>query len=195
MNENYKKYIYFLILSLILSTVGAFIGLFLPVKYITVYSIVSIILIIAFCVSSGKYKKILFHIFCFGEGVLLSPILSKSNTNLLFIAFLGTTIIVAICSYIGYKAKNLSSWGKVLFYLLILGMVLSIISFFIPMGFLSIFFIILFSLYIIYDINYFKNISHKPLTDDEILLEVMNIYLDIINIFVHLLELFASDND
>lgn len=192
MSENYKKYIKYLLISLILLTLGSFIGIPLPQKYFMLYGILSIVLIIIFYISTGKTKKVLFFIFCFGEGCLVSPLLSELGSNLLFLGLLTTTLITIICSFIGYKANDLSSWRIILFNCLTIGIALLIVAIFLPIPFLSILFALLFCLYIMYDVNRFKNKANSSLTNDEILDEAMMLYLDILNLFVHILDIFSN---
>lgn len=195
-NINIKKYLFYLVISLALTTIGAFIGGYLPIvsKYIALYAILSFVVLFIFIFSRDKTKKISFYVFSFVEGLTLSPIIALYTKTSLFGCILITLITVCIFSVIGMKMRDLSFLGGILFILLLAGLIYSIVALFIPLPALSLLFIVLFCGYVMYDINVFKRVSYKDMDDDEILSYVMDIYLDIINIFIEILRLVCDDD-
>lgn len=197
-NKNYEKYIKYLILSLILTTIGAFIGGFLPRGFIMIYGISSLILLIVFMFSKGSFKRNVFYIFSIGEGVTLAPMLSHFTSVSLFGCLLITTFIVTTFTIVGLKTKNLSFLSEILFICLLSILLYCIVGIFIPLPSISLVIIVIFCLYVAYDINCFKrdsNANPNGLSDEEILDSVMNIYLDIINIFIHIVSIFGGSDD
>lgn len=197
--QAYKKYSFYLILSLILTTIGTFIGTDLALSdNAFTYGIVSIVIMLLFMFTKGTLKKIMFTMFCLGEGIFLTPIVDYYSSTSLYGCLLATTITVAIFAFIGYKARNLSLLGGMLFTSLICILLYNIVGLFIYLPSISLIIIIVFSLYVSYDMNRFKlavTQSNGYLSNDEILHHVMDMYLNIINILIHLLSIFGSKDD
>lgn len=194
MTNSYKKFASYLMLSLLLTIVGAYFGGNIQIKATMMSFIVPLLLIVMFSMAKGVFKKIFFAIFCFGEGLTLAPILSFYTEVELYKCLLLTFMITVVFLIIGYKSKDLGSLGKVLFIALIGLLLYQIVAIFITLPSIAILAVILFSLYIAYDINLFKKRAQRGLiSDDEVLTHVMNIYLDIINLFMYLLELIKRD--
>ena len=187
-NNNYKQYIQYLMYSLLLTTLGSFIGDFIPINFILVYTFISLILILAFFLTKGPTKKIIFYVFSLGEGICLTPILQATTRTSFFICLAITTLTIAIFSIIGYKVKDLGFLKNILFIGLLIFLFYSIISFFIPLPSIILIGILIFCLYIAYDINKFKKTAGS-LSEEDVLNEVMDIYLDIINLFILILRL------
>lgn len=194
MTNSYKKFATYLMLSLVLTIVGAYFGGNIQIKATMMSFIVPLLLIVMFSMAKGVFKKIFFAIFCFGEGLTLAPILNFYTDVELYKCLLLTFMITVVFLIIGYKSKDLGSIGKVLFIALIGLLLYQIVAIFITLPSIAILAVILFSLYIAYDINLFKKRAQRGLiSDDEVLTHVMNIYLDIINLFMYLLELIKRD--
>jgi len=200
-NQAYIKYIGYLGLSLLLTTLGTYCGGFL-IPYLTKqlligYCIMSLVLVIGFCFSSGELKKILFYVFTFGEGIMLSPILSIMTKVSIYKCLGITTGIVIIFALLGLLFKNLSFMGNILFGLLISLLGLTILSMFVPLPFLAYLGLGIFCLYLMYDINKFKLDSQYGyyMDDDMILNAVIVIYLDILNILLYIIEIFGDSDD
>ncbi|MDR3596990.1 Bax inhibitor-1 family protein [Clostridium sp.] len=196
----YRKYISYLLLSLALTTLGAYCGSYLISSlsrtFLLIYCFVSIGLMLGFMFSRGAVKKILFYAFTFGEGITLAPLLSILTTASLYRCLFATTLIVASFAILGLKFKDLSFLGGILFALLLSILGLSILSIFVPLPFLAYLGLGVFCLYLMYDINSFKlSVSRNEFIDDNFILnEVMNVYLDILNILMYVLRI-ISDND
>lgn len=200
MNElAYRKYIFYLIISLMLTTIGAFIGNQITLFESSIpYFIISIIAIIVLFFSSGFLKQLALVVFCFSEGFALSSLMNYYSTDILFGCLLITTIVVIILGLIGLRAKNLSFLGTILFPLLIGIVIYYLISMVIPLPSISLLVIFVFVGYVSYDINEFKlavENSNGCLSNDEIINFVVDMYLDIINIFIELLSLIGDLSD
>lgn len=198
MNRYYIKYFMYLILSLIVTFVGALLSPLLSTVKVVILIAASLILMLAFLFSEGVIKKILFFIFNFTEGMLIAQIILKSTTiNMsIILSAIGITIaMVVIFMIIGLLTKDLSGLGSTLFACLIVVLILSLISMFVNMPFLAYVIVLLFCGYVAYDFNKFKNEIKKNRTidDDNILNHVMDMYLDIINIFVQILDILSDD--
>lgn len=197
--QAYKKYSFYLIMSLVLTTIGTFIGSSMDLAdNVLAYGIASIVIILLFSFSSGMFKKLMFVVFCIGEGVFLTPIIDYYTSTSFYGCLLATTIVVSIFAFIGFKAKNLSGLGAILFPCLLGVVAYYIVGWFIPLPSISLLVIVLFIGYVSYDMNRFKLEVQRyggNLSNDEILDHVMNMYLDIINIFLHLLSIFGDSND
>lgn len=181
-------------LSLILTIIGAYFGGMIETKVTVLSAIIPILLIFIFSMSKGVFKKIFFTIFCFGEGLTLAPILSFYTEVELYKCLFLTFLITVVFLIIGYKSKDLGFLGKILFIALIGLLLYQIVAIFITLPSIALLAVILFSLYIAYDINLFKKRARRGIiSDDEVLTHVMNIYLDIINLFIYLLDLIKRD--
>lgn len=198
--EAYKKYISYLVLSLILTTIGSYCGSFLipflTKKIFVRYCGISIFLLLSFKFSKGQLKRVLFYVFTFGEGIILAPILSIFTATSIFKCLIATTLIALSFGILGLKFKDLSFLENILFGLLLSILGLSILSIFVPLPFLSYLGLGVFCVYLMYDINSFKLSVNKnaSVDDDFILNAVMNIYLDILNIFIYLLKISSKDD-
>lgn len=195
MNKNYLRYCMYLILSLILTTIGAGIGVHININY-KVLLVLSIVLILIFMFAKGIVKQFAFIIFCFGEGLCLSPIVySISNTSLMLCLGL-TTLIVGICMIIGLISKDLSGWQNYLFVVLTVIVLYGIVGIFITLPNIAWIIILVFALYVCFDMNCFKLDSrNRTMSNDEILDHVMNMYLDILNILIELIKIFGDSDD
>lgn len=196
MENNYKKYSFYLMISLLLTLVGTFIGsYFVNSASINVIIILSFVLIFAFLFTKGTIKKIIFFIFCLGEGITLTPILYYyTGANLMWCLVL-TVLITGIFLIIGFKAKNLGFLGGILSVSLIGLILYMFIGIFVPLPSLALIGVVVFCGYISYDINMFKRRVEYGVSDDEILEHVMNMYLDILNLLLYILRLFGKSDD
>lgn len=194
MSNSYKKFASYLMLSLLLTMAGAYLGGNIKVQITTISTAIPFILIVMFSLSKGIFKKIFFSVFCFGEGLTIAPILSFYTDVELYKCLLLTFMITAVFLIIGYKSKNLGHLGKILFIALIGLLLYQIVNIFLTLPSIALLAVILFSLYIAYDINVFKKkVERGIINDDEILTHVMSIYLDIINVFIYLLDFIKRD--
>lgn len=183
--QNYKTFSIYLLFSLFLTVVGSFFGSFLSPSFFIIAAITSIVMI--FILILSKKNKILFFIFSLIEGIMLSPLIYHYSNTQLCICLAITFAIVLIFTILGFLFKDLGFLGKFLLVSLFGYLIITIVNIFMPIPFLSIIGIILFSLYIMYDINKFKNKANQTLLDHDIVVDVCNVYLDIINLFLNVL--------
>ena len=114
-------------------------------------------------------------------------------------AFAGTAALFGILAFIGKTTdKDLSNWGTYLIIALLIGLVLTIINFFIGSSMLNIVldWTILFIFFglTVYDTNKIKNMYNSGVMDNEKLYVygAMELYLDFINIFLRILSIFVK---
>lgn len=204
---------YFLLaLSLIPTVISSILGLdygfapfaaLHPILSIVIYLVLGIALI--FGVNLAKDSPlglVLLFGFTFLVGIFLSSelaaVLKHSNGGkLITLAAGGTAVIFAVMAVIGTVSKiNFSKMGPILFVALLIVIVAGIANAFLKLPILMLIIsavaIIVFSLYLIYDIN-------KVVTGGETsaVVATLQIYLDLINIFVNLLsilEAFSGDD-
>lgn len=197
----YKNYVAYLLLSLVLTTIGAYFGSYI-VQFLTRPQIfacgaISLLLVVIFVLSFGVVKKIIFYIFTFGEGITITPMLSLFTTITIYKCLIATTLIVLSFCILGFKFKDLSFLENILSALIIILIGLTLLDMFVHLSYLSYFGLGVFCLYVMYDINSFKlNINKRfDFIDDDFVLDaVMEVYLDVLNIFKYLLEM-SSDDD
>lgn len=206
----YTKYFLYILLSLVVTIIGAFSAVFLLGNGIFSLGVIAlgfinILTIIAFMFTKGKLKQVLFFVFCFVEGITLTPIIAMYTTVNLLLCLVITFILVFVFGLIGFLTKkNLSILGQILFASLFLLIFYMLFSLFIPLPSLAIVGVILFSLYVLYDMNNFKRlVDNNELYDyaekleiskeDVIITCAMDMYLNILNLLLFVLEL-VGDN-
>lgn len=197
MNKYYLKYFTYLILSLLITFIGAFFSPIISNFSQLILLIIFIGVFILFFFTKGIFKRVVLFIFTFIEGILIAQIIYRSKINMqeILLCMFITIIILIIFMFIGSYAKDLKYLSGTLFAALITALILSIISIFINMPFLPYMIILIFCGYIAYDFNKFKNIikKEKYISNDDILNHVIEMYLDIINIFLQLLNTINDD--
>lgn len=196
--KNYGLYSIYLLLALVLTTIGVFIGQVIYMNQIVLF-ILFFASMFAFVGTKGEVKKVMFFLFCLIEGLFISPMVSyylALNPLVISQAMIGTVIVTTVALFVGYRVKDLSFLSFALFAALIGYLVLMIIGCFIPMPFLSQIGAILFSIYIAYDINAYKRVllqTNGDVGQDVVLTQVMNQYLNIINLFLKLIRIFSEE--
>lgn len=210
-NKFLLKVLFILMLQFIITTAFVFTGYYfrnyfisntIISSYLFVYStftfVISLLIIIC-CRFGNKYiLYILFTLFTFSSSILLAMCVIQYSANIILLASLGTliciltTIIYALLSYIyNFEIHNLAI---VMISLSFACLPLTLIQGFIlnPSNllyfFLAFLFIILFNIYLMYDIQTLYNHTDKLLIFDNPIYPAISIYLDIINIFLYLLE-------
>ena len=130
--------------------------------------------------------------------VLLAPLLAlytAIDPEIVPQALITTTVVSAISTYVGLRAKNLSGMRMYLFFALLGYIGALIVSWFIPLPFLTQIGIVIFTCYIAHDVNLFKRhvrATNGLLTQEQILTHVMNQFMNIINLFIKVLRLVAN---
>lgn len=194
----YITYYKYLLLSLVLTIIGALIAEDVlsenkinPVAMIIV--VIGSLMIVSY--SKGYFKRIMFYIFCLLEGFFLNPVLKIYTDSSLVMAVGMTLLVLIIFSIIGYKVTLKPGFGKYLYVALLSIIIYLLARMFIPLPSISFIIIIVFSLWVIYDTNKFlEKAKNENISNDEIIDSVIEIYLDILNIFLNILEIFGDSD-
>lgn len=204
MNENTSKDVILskimktFILTLVMASIGTIIGQFVPPSLFLPLIIFELVILL-FALFLRKRKTIgygFLFFFTFLTGVTSYPVIThyvgELGGQIVTLIFFATLVIFTILGFFGYKTeKNLMNWGGVLLSVLIGLVIVSLFGLFFPLGsalmwIITIGGIILFSAFIIYDFNV---IRHQPLTEEDVPLMALNLYLDFLNLFLDLLRL------
>ncbi len=182
----------------------------LAVKVFTGYwfwIIIIVELLLAVVLSLGLRKfnstitKLLYILYTAITGITFSTIFMYFKMDSIIIIFLITSLIFGVFAIIGSKLQiDLSKFGLYLFIALIGVIVVSIINIFIGSSQLNMLVsavsILIFTLYIGYDIRKVQQLTETDIDEDNIAVYgAFQLYLDFINIFIRLLELFGKSND
>ena len=210
-----SKLYQYLSTSLLATVVGFFVGLFfIPESIIAVANIILIIFLVIMLIGAWIMKFVkkrtsgqirfsiwLVYIFAFVEGALLYPALMYYLASLGVILFaeivIGTMVIFGVLAYIGQKKESGSYVGlaRILFIILSVMITLSIINIFLRIDMLSMLLsaagVLVFSAYILVDVNQFKTAYEAGWIQDssDYSIYVLNVYLDIINLLLDILDL------
>lgn len=197
--QAYSRYCLYLSLSLILTIIGAFIGeKFLMETILNMNIFIELIIVIGSLLlvshTKNNIKKIMFTVFCFVEGLFLSPILMSYTSTSLITAIGLTLVVTIICSIIGSKVTLKESFGKYLFVVLMCVLLYTIVSLFVPLPSINLIIMILFSLYIVYDMNVFISlVRYKYISNDDIINSVIQMYLNILNLLITILNIIGKE--
>ncbi|MBR1416599.1 MAG: Bax inhibitor-1/YccA family protein [Bacilli bacterium] len=143
--------------------------------------------------------KILYILYCIVTGFTFSSIFIMFQLKSIIFVFLITAVIFGIFAIIGSKLNvDLSKFGLYLFVALIGIIIVSIINIFLHNStldiILSIVSILVFTLYIGYDIKIIKEMANTDINEDNLAIYgAFQLLLDFINIFIRLLELFGDN--
>ena len=158
---------------------------------------ITLIILMSFYNFTFMQRSILFTIFSIAQGLFLGFNLQYLNANTILGALLFTGILFLIMLLVGflivYLDINLSWLGIILFFLLLSLIIIRIVTYFIPYSksydkFITIFALLLFSVYIVYDTNIILLRYDSKKYDRDCILGALDYYLDIINIFVNSLD-------
>ncbi len=169
------------------------------------FIIIELALVIFFSTRIFKMKstsaKICFLLYSFVSGLTFSSIFLVFDISSIFYVFLIAALLFGIFGLFGYRTKL--DLSKISTYLLmaLIGVVLcTIINIFLNNStfdlIISIIAILIFTIYVAYDIRQLKVLKEANL-DDEILAihGAFELYLDFINIFIHLLSIIGDSRD
>ena len=139
-------------------------------------------------------------LYSFLSGLTFSSIFLTFKMSSIIFIFLITALVFLIFALIGYFTKiNLTKLGTILFMGLIGILIASIINIFIQSQtfdlILVIVGIIVFIVYIAYDINKVKRLEGQIDEDKLSIIGALELYLDFINLFIRLLQLFGKNKD
>lgn len=167
--------------------------------------IVELILAIALAAGLKKFSptvtKLLYLIYTAITGVTFAAIFMYFQMGSIIFIFGVTAVIFALFAIIGSKLNiDLSKFGLYLLIALIGVIIVSIINIFIGSSQLDMFIsavaILVFTLYIGYDIRIIKQLLETDIDKDNIAVYgAFQLYLDFINIFIRLLRLFGKAKD
>ena len=162
---------------------------------------------LAIALSAGLKKfnpiitKILYLIYTAITGITFAAIFMYFQMSSIILIFLVSAIIFAVFAIVGSKLNiDLSKFGLYLFIALIGVIIVSIINIFIGSSQLNMFIsavaILVFTLYIGYDIKKIQALLAEDINEENIAVYgAFQLYLDFINIFIRLLELFGKAKD
>lgn len=209
-----SKLYQYLAISLLASVVGFFVGLFfIPASVIAVANIILLVFLVVMLIgawimkfvkkkASGQIRFPIWVVFLFAfvDGALLYPALVYYLASLGVVLFaeivIGTMVIFGVLAYVGQKKSSGSyiGLGRILFVILTVTIILSIINIFLRIDTLSMVLsavgIVIFSAYILVDVNQFKTAYEAGMINDssDYSIYVLNVYLDIINLLLDILE-------
>ena len=164
-------------------------------------------LVIAFILSSRIHKmnsttaKLLYILYCSISGITFTAIFMLFKLSSIIFIFLVTAILFGIFALIGSKLNiDLRKFGTYLFIALISIIIVEIINIFLGNTtidmIVSAAVILIFTLYIGYDIKKVEALRSTDIDEDNIAIYgAFQLYLDFINIFIRLLELFGNSRD
>jgi FtsH-binding integral membrane protein len=201
-NNLFHKLMRMFTLSILVSFIGSAVGvMFVPTWMVLPLVIVEIIMLVAtiFIRKSKSVSYFFTYAFCFISGITIFPSIEHyakmGGSSLIIGAFGITTVIFAgLTLYAYFSKKDFSFLGGFLFVGLITVVGFSILGLFLGgMGgtlglVLAGVSVLLFSGYILYDISQYR----QGLTEEDIPLAVLNLYLDFINIFLNILRILSS---
>ncbi|GMB93141.1 Ribonuclease 3 [Helicobacter bizzozeronii] len=196
---NFVKTTYkFFAASLLLATIGAFIGLMnfhIALQYKWVFFIAEIAAFfgLIFTRSMPTLNMFMLFAFTFLSGITLVPLLgfviAKSGADAIWQALGMTTIVFGVMSVYAIKTKSdLANMGKMLFIAMIVVVVASLINLFLGSPIMQVAIagvsVILFSLFVAYDTqNIIRGLYESPIQ------AATALYIDFLNIFVSLLQI------
>lgn len=119
-----------------------------------------------------------------------------TKTSVLFVLCLTTVTVASLTCYAMYTKKDYTGLGNFLFTALIVLIFATILEIFFPIPLLRLlliyFSLMIFSIYLIYDVQLVIGDRKKKFSEDDYILAAINIYLDIVNIFIELLKIFGT---
>jgi modulator of FtsH protease len=204
-NAPFHKLMRMFTLSILVSFVGTWIGMYVPPALILPLVVVELIMIVAAFFIRRRGKPIGYsfvYAFCLISGITIFPAIahyaSAGGSGLVTSAFLLTVVIFGgLTVYAYYSKRDFSFLGSFLFVGLLVLIGFSLIGLFTGGygGTLGLIIaaggVLIFSGYVLYDISRYK----YGLPDEEIPLAVLNLYLNFINLFLYLLRLLGYSRD
>lgn len=191
------------VFTLLVATIGLYTGQFIPPAWMLPLSVLEVVMIIA--AFWLRRKKAVGYVFVFSfafiSGMTLFPIISHyasaAGAYVVLEAFGSSFVIFAVLGTIGAKTKkDLSFLWSFLLVAVIALLAVGIFNIFSPLNSAammaySVIGTIVFSMYILYDLN---QIKHRDITADLIPLMALTLYIDFINLFINLLRFFGILN-
>ncbi len=216
-----SKLYQYLAISLLATVLGFFAGLlFIPESVIATANIVLAVFLMVMLIGTWIVKIVkknaggqirfpiwIVFIFAFVDGALLYPALMHYLASLGVVLFaeivIGTMVVFGVLAYVGQKkaAGSYVGLGRILLVILTVMMILSIINIFLMGDMLNIVLsaagVVVFSAYILVDVNRFKTAYENGMIHDssDYSIYVLNVYLDIINLLLDILDLVRRIKD
>jgi FtsH-binding integral membrane protein len=190
------KVIPLFVVSLLIATVGVFLGFIIPpVLFIPVVIAEFLILLAAFFfrrrVGIPLWMLLLFTLL---TGITTAPIVYwagvQGGTQIIFEAFALTTVVFgSLAGYVYFTGRDFRSMGTFLFFSL-LGLILaSLVNLFLNQPLFSVIIdvavLLVFLGFVLYDMSKIL----RDYADDQVTDAVLALYLDFLNIFIRILEL------
>lgn len=206
----------YLSISIVFMFIGYLFGLSLPDSFIYMANMfigivmIGLLILALFSRKSiipRKFSMNFVYLFTFIDGILMSPIIryyvGSMGTDVVISILLATAAIFGGLAFVANRSESgkFLRLGPILLIALIVLLVMSVINIFINGSMyniiISIFGIVIFSGYILYDVSLIKSeIDYGGINDrDDLSIHVLNLYLDFINIFLDLLRLIKELND
>lgn len=178
-----------------LTAIGLLIGMLLPSSIVLAIAIMNIFLLIVVVFVRNVYLAggILYAV-PFLTGIMFFWLgqffIEALGAAFLLSVFFGTVILFIILALVGLIIpRDLSSWGMYLVAILLIGIIFSLIYFFITVSstvhIFAALIVLVFALFTVYDVNLIRNHYVK---EDEVVKMALSLYLVFINLFIHLLE-------
>lgn len=195
--QQFNKVLKFFTILWAFTAVGLAIGTVIPPALVMPISIVTLVLLVLmmFSRTMRRMGRIISIIVATLTGItmfsLLNFYLGTLGGGLVLLIFGTTAVIFIVAGLVGYfTKKDLSSWGNILFIILIGMVVFSIIAIFVNFSsfvwvIVSGLGVILFTVYTIFDMN---QVAKNPIADEDVPMIALNLYLDFINLFQNLLR-------
>jgi uncharacterized protein len=187
-------------ISLAIAFIGTMAGVFVPPALFLPLVIIEVVMLISiFFLRKKKAVSYTFlYAFTFISGMTMYPVIAHyvatSGANVVINA-LGTTTVVfgGLALYAAKTKRDLSFLGGMLMAALLALIAISIFNIFWPLsstGMLAYSFIgiLVFSGYVLFDINRMKHYGVSP---EEVPLMALNLYLDFLNLFLYILRFFG----
>lgn len=192
-----KKVLNLFALLWIVSAIGLCVGQFVPPVLILPLIVIELILVVMVVfVRKLKVGRILAFLFALISGITVYPAISRYvnelGGQLVLVTFLSVALVFGLYGLIGFRLNtSLSGWGSYLFVALIGLVVVSLVNLIFPLGetwmvLMSMFGVLLFSLYTIYDFN---RMRHQDFSESDVPSLALNLYLDFMNLFLDVLRI------
>lgn len=144
--------------------------------------------------------KTLFVLYSILTGTTLSSIFIRFRIDSIIFVFAITALMFGIMAIFGATTKiDLTKIGTILFVGLIGIVITSIVNIFILSETINlitcIIGVVIFTIYIAYDVNKIKYIAETLEEDKAAIICAFELYLDFINLFIRLIQLFGKRND
>ncbi|XP_065580738.1 protein lifeguard 1-like [Artemia franciscana] len=161
-----------------------------------------VIAIVLICWEEARKKYpwnyIILGLFTLNMGFLLGATSARYSADEIFIAVAACiAVCLALILFAMQTKYDFTTFGGILFSVLIIFIIFGLVQLFFPgkvMNMIySAFGALLFSFYLVYDVQLMMGGNHKyAISPEEYILAALNIYLDIINIFLYMLSLVSG---